>query len=188
MERTIVGLFNLQTQATAALRDLQANGFPEDSLGIITPDPEGRGAQSAITDDPALKPNTVTEDAVTGGIFGGALGAFLAATGALVIPGIGPFISGGILVTLIGGGAGWLIGGLSGLGISEEDARYYQEQVESGRSLVSVKTADRVEDAVRILLRHGGEVDRLGGVSLRTDEEEAVQQVPEEAPGAASPA
>jgi len=188
MEHIVAGLFNLRTQADAALRDLQANGFTEDQLGIIAPDPEGRGGGESIASDPALKPNTVTEGAVTGGILGGALGAFLAATGALVIPGIGPFIAGGILVTLIGGGAGWLIGGLSGLGVSEEDARYFQEQVESGRSLVTVKTTDRVEDAVRILLRHGGEVDRLGGVGLLTDERETAPALPDKVPSAGSPA
>jgi hypothetical protein len=188
MERIVAGLFNLRAQADAALRDLHANGFTEDQLGIIVPDPEGQSFEDSIAADPALKPSMVSEDAVAGGILGGALGAFLAATGALVIPGIGPFISGGILVTLIGGGAGWLIGGLSGLGISEEDARYYQEQVESGRSLVTVKTADRVEDAVRILLRHGGEVDRLGGIGLPTDERKTASSVAGNAPSATSPA
>ncbi|HVA92941.1 MAG TPA: hypothetical protein VNL71_24240 [Chloroflexota bacterium] len=172
MARAIIGLFNTQVMANAALRDLSANGFADDKLGLVVKDVEQGGTLSTAEADMALRPGRTTEDAVTGGILGGALGAFLAVTGALVIPGIGPFIAGGVLITLLGGGAGWLIGGLAGLGIPEEDARYYQEQVESGRALVSVLAGDQEEDAVRILLRHGGEVNRLGGTSLPVEAEE----------------
>lgn len=171
MARAIIGLFNTQVMANSALRDLRANGFAEDNLGLVVKDLEHGGVLSTSEAEAALRPERVTEDAVTGGILGGAIGAFLAISGALVIPGIGPFIAGGVLVTLLGGGAGWLVGGLAGLGIPEEDARYYQEQVESGRALVTVLAGDREEDAVRILLRHGGEVNRLGGTSLPLEAE-----------------
>jgi len=178
MARAIIGLFNTQVMANSALRDLRANGFAEDNLGLVVKDLEHGGVLSTPEADAALRPDRVTEDAVTGGILGGAIGAFLAVSGALVIPGIGPFIAGGVLVTLLGGGAGWLVGGLAGLGIPEEDARYYQEQVESGRALVTVLAGDREEDAVRILLRHGGEVNRLGGTNLPLETEPRTAPAP----------
>jgi len=178
MARAIIGLFNTQVMANSALRDLRANGFAEENLGLVVKDLEHGGVLSTAEADMALRPERVTEDAVAGGLLGGAIGAFLAVSGALVIPGIGPFIAGGILVTLLGGGAGWLVGGLAGLGIPEEDARYYQEQVESGRALVTVLAGDREEDAVRILLRHGGEVNRLGGTSLPLEAEPRTAPVP----------
>lgn len=177
MAGPIIALFNTQVLANAAIRDLEVNGFASEKVGLVVKDMDG-GTVVSPEADAALRPAHTTEDAVAGGLIGGTVGAFLAATGALVIPGIGPFISGGILVALIGGGAGWLVGGLAGLGIPEEDARYYQEQVEDGRSLVTVIADGLEEDAVRILLRHGGEVNRLGGTGLPTGDRESALAAP----------
>jgi uncharacterized protein (TIGR02271 family) len=94
---------------------------------------------------------------VAGSVVGGTAGAILAAIGALVIPGVGPFISGGILVSLVGGAAGWLVGGLAGLGIPEDEAKYYEEQVGHGKALVTVDAQGRDEEARAILLRDGAE-------------------------------
>ena len=55
----------------------------------------------------------------------------LAGIGALAIPGVGPIIAGGALASTlagagIGAAAGGLLGALVGLGIPEEEARYYE--------------------------------------------------------------
>lgn len=149
---TVAGLFPDRGSAENAVRALQDAGFNAEGIGIVM---RGQHETSEAADEAVV--NTTT-GAVTGGVVGGALGAILAATGTLVIPGIGPFISGGILATaLVGGVAGWLVGGLVALGIPREEAEYYQGQVERGRVLVTVDATGREEEARTTLLRNGAE-------------------------------
>jgi hypothetical protein len=56
---------------------------------------------------------------------------------------------------LAGAAAGGLLGALAGLGIPEEEARYYEGEFKSGRTLVTVKAGDRYDEAWRILERFG---------------------------------
>jgi len=152
MARSIAGLFNDRDSAEAAIRDLKAAGFDASRMGIVTQD---KGVNQDLAEEHGTR---ATEGAVTGGLIGGSIGALMAATGALVIPGIGPFISGGILATaLVGGTAGWLVGGLAGLGIPREEAEYYEGQVQQGRTLVTVDAQGREAEARSILLRNGAE-------------------------------
>lgn len=151
MARSIAGLFPDRHSAEQAIVDLKNNGFDPAKIGIVMRD---KAETKAVT---AEHGTHSTEGAVAGGIVGGTAGALLAAVGALVIPGVGPFISGGILVSLIGGAAGWLVGGLAGLGIQEDEAKYYEEQVGQGRALVTVDAEGRDAEARQILLRDGAE-------------------------------
>lgn len=76
----------------------------------------------------------------------------------MIIPGIGPFISGGILATSLAGGAlGWLVGGLAGLGIPKDEAEYYENRVQEGSALVTVDAEGRDAEARQILLRDSAE-------------------------------
>lgn len=150
MARSIVGLFPNRAAAEQAVEDLKAADFGASRIGVVMQD-------SAQQRDIAETHGTsTTEGAVAGGIIGGSLGAILAATGALVIPGIGPFITGGILTTaLVGGAAGWLVGGLAGLGIPQEEAEYYEDRVQQGDALVTVDAEGRDGEARAILLHNG---------------------------------
>jgi uncharacterized membrane protein len=69
----------------------------------------------------------------------------MAAIGALVIPGLGPFIAAGPILAAIegaagGAAAGALTGALIGMGISEHDAKLYEGNVKQGAILMSVHT------------------------------------------------
>src|SRR6266567_7132827 len=95
--------------------------------------------------------------AVSGGIIGGVIGA----AAALLIPGIGPAIAGGILVTVLGGAAigaaaGGIVGALVGMGVPEEEAHYYAGEFHSGRTLVTVRADGRQQEAINILHHFGG--------------------------------
>lgn len=81
--------------------------------------------------------------AITTGLVGGVIGA----AAALLIPGFGLAIAGGIIATTIGGAAigaaaGGLIGALMGMDITEEEAHHYEHHFKSGRILVIVKAGD----------------------------------------------
>ena len=54
-----------------------------------------------------------------------------------------------------GAAAGGLLGALTGLGVSEEDAKFYEGEFKAGRTIVSVRAAARYDEAVRILRAEG---------------------------------
>lgn len=68
--------------------------------------------------------------------------------------------SGGMLETLkslfTGQETGGVYDDLVGLGVQQDDATTYQREFEAGRSIVSVQTRDRMQDATDILARNGG--------------------------------
>ena len=74
---------------------------------------------------------------------------------------MGPFIAGGLLATVltgagVGAAAGGLIGGLTGLGLSEDEAKHYEGEFKAGRPVVTVNAGDRYSEAADILRRSGG--------------------------------
>jgi hypothetical protein len=113
--------------------------------------------------DPETIQRETATGAATGAVSGGVVGGLLGAAAALLLPGLGPALAGGILaVTLgsvaLGAVAGSFVGALTGFGIPEEDALYYQNELELGRIIVTVKAAERYQEAFDIL-RHNGAYD-----------------------------
>ena len=160
---TVVGVFEDRSHAEAAVRDLESAGFREDQVGIAYRDggaaTDRTGGGSEVTTDTGSGSGALT-GAVTGTVLGGLLGA----AAALLIPGVGPVVAAGILGPILGGAAagaglgavgGGITGGLVTTGVREEDAQYYGGEFESGRTLVTVKAADRATEARAILGRHG---------------------------------
>ena len=154
MARSIVALFPDRGSAERAIGELKAAGFDPTRMGLVLRDP---AAARGVADEQGI---SATAGAVTGGIVGGTAGTILAASGALIIPGIGPFITAGVLASLASGTAEWLIGSLIGMDVPRDEAEYYQAQVEQGSALVTVDAQGRDNEARRILLRAGAQ--RLG--------------------------
>ena len=74
---------------------------------------------------------------------------------------MGPVVAGGALAvflanTLGGVAVAGLAGALLQLGLSESEARYYESQLKSGRTLLTVKTVRRADEAVHLLRQHNG--------------------------------
>ena len=90
-----------------------------------------------------------------------------------LIPGVGPFIAGGLLATVltgagVGATAGGLIGGLTGMGLSEDEATHYEGEFKAGRPVVTVNAGDRYSEAADILDRSGGRGYQAGGSTTTT--------------------
>ncbi len=132
------------------------SGFHDDQIGIAVRDRDkGEGTIRSESDAGDAGGGAAT-GALTGGVVGGVLGALAAG----LIPGIGPVLAGGLLAGVLGGAAagaaaGGLIGALAEMGIPEDEAKYYNEEFESGRTLVTVKADGRYDEARRILQDHG---------------------------------
>jgi hypothetical protein len=161
LQPVVVGLFVDSEQARQAVRELRAAGFGEDQIGVVARD-------GALRPAAAAEDGGVWED---GAVAGAATGAGIGAVWALgiaagVLPAIGPVLAGGLLASVLASAAGGVVvggvlGALIGLGIPEEEATYYNSELQLGRTLVTVRPGGREAEARAILGRHGA-YDRAG--------------------------
>ncbi len=159
----VVGVCAGLDEANRAIADLRAVGFRDGQLGILTRDTR-RNSESeprlGLPSDPTY--TRWEEGSGIGAAVGGAAGLGLGlAVVAGLLPAIGPVIAGGTLVALLasagaGAVAGTVVGALIGLGVPEDAARWYEDQLAAGRVIVVVQNAGgRAAEAQRIFQRHG---------------------------------
>jgi hypothetical protein len=149
---TVTGLFKTPAEAQSAVQELVNSGWPHEDIGLVT----GRPSAGGRHDPHALG----VKDAEKGAVVGGLAGLFIGLS-ELAVPGVGPVLVGGWLVTTllgagVGAAAGGLVGSLVDAGISHEEAGRLAEGVKAGGTLVTVRSSgDRIADAEEILRRHG---------------------------------
>lgn len=159
MSSLVTGVFNQSLNATRAIEDLHAAGFPTTDISVLTSESTSNHAFAVKTG------SKVGEGAAIGAGAGGAIAALvvgLSAVGVVASGGLGLVAAGPIVAALAGAGAGaaagGLVGGLVGLGIPEHEAKYYDGIIEKGGVLVGVKAeGDRRDVAKRILEQCGAE-------------------------------
>jgi hypothetical protein len=154
---TIIGVFSNREKARQAVSELKAMGFLDQQIGYIARDEDGK---TGLKNDPT--DSRWEEGTGIGAAAGAATGAGLGlAVAAGLISPVGPIIAGGALVALIasagvGATVGTVVGGLIGLGVPEEDASYYEQEVHAGKYVVTVNAGDRGSEAKSLFLRLGG--------------------------------
>ena len=152
-EQTYARLYDTYSAATDAVRALEAAGFSEDHISVISRKNED-GAH------PNMDETAAGTGATVGTLVGGGAG-LLAGIGLLAIPGIGPLVAAGWMVAAltgagVGAAAGGLAGSLVGSGVDEVDAQVYAEGVSRGGTLVTVRADDsRIARAKEIMNAHG---------------------------------
>ncbi|HEU5011526.1 MAG TPA: hypothetical protein VFT66_03205 [Roseiflexaceae bacterium] len=150
----VLGVFDDALTARRAMEDLRDSTYPFEDVSIITRQTEDGEAVSNNDDVSA------GEGAAVGAVWGGLVGL-----GALLIPGIGPFIAGGALfAALTGAITGAVVGGVTAAlvdfgGIPEAEARQYEQYVHEGKTLIAVKARDSSDahEARQILAQHGAD-------------------------------
>jgi hypothetical protein len=154
---TVVGVFEDRLHANKAITELHQAGFSQSQIGVAMPHAEG-GEDITATDPDSH----AASGALTGALTGLGLGA-LAGLGVLagVIPVVGPAIAAGTLGVIIsnaaaGAGIAGLVGALVGAGIPEHEAKFYQGELETGRSIITVEAAGRADEATVIMRQCGG--------------------------------
>jgi len=154
---TVVAVFRDSDKARDAIEALKNAGFASQDIGVLMRD------KGETKDFAAETGSHAGEGAATGAIGGGILGGlagWLVGIGALVIPGVGPFVAAGAFGTAlagagVGAGVGLIAGALVGMGIPEEEADWYEGEVKSGNTLVSVIASDRYDEARGLLRKYG---------------------------------
>lgn len=154
---TVIGTFESASRAQAAVSELRSMGFTESQIGVASKSSEDIvGAHSATNAEENAGEGAATGAAV--GLGAGALWGLGILAG--VLPAIGPVIAGGTLAAIAasaatGAAAGGLAGALLGMGVSEDDVKYYNNEFTRGRTVVTVDAGTRVADASRVLSRNG---------------------------------
>ncbi len=164
----VSAVFDSHSEAERAITELRSAGVRDSALSIVHQQ-DGRNTTSDgsghSTDDDGGNKSGLVKGLIGGGAVGAALGV-----AALAIPGVGPLAAAGAIAAsavpegaAIGAALGAATGGLSGYlskhGVSDEDARYYEERINSGGVFVSVDTGDSGIDSERareILYNAGG--------------------------------
>ena len=147
--RTVVGLFRDRNEVQAALHDLEGDGISREHISIVAYHPDGNEHGSELG-------SNTTKGAAAGGIAGLVLGFC-----AIALPGIGPILAAGpIAAALAGAGVGAATGGMLGalvdMGVPGHEAKYYEDAVHQGGTLVIVRSrGEMAEKAQSVLDRHG---------------------------------
>jgi len=188
MDRTTaIAIFDDRVQAQRAIEQLKRAGFTEREIGVTARDMEGHDIDVADGD----KKTHAKEGAIAGVAAGAGVGA-LWGLGILagVLPGIGTAIAGGTLAAILssaaaGAATAGVAGSLIGLGIPEDEAKYYDREFQAGRVVVTVDAGARLQEAQMILVQHSGydmasapeRAQRLGatpGMTMEEAREDAV--------------
>jgi len=154
MAITVLGVFDDALTARRAMEALRDSTYPFEDVSIISRQTQDGEAVSSTEDVSA------GEGAAVGAVWGGLIGL-----GALLIPGIGPFIAGGALfAALTGAVTGAVVGGITAAlvdfgGIPEAEARQFEQYVHEGKTLIVVKAnnSDDAYEARQILAQHGAD-------------------------------
>jgi hypothetical protein len=142
MPHTVAGLFQTRSEADMGLRKLKDAGFTDDQLAVSTPAVRRRGHYWTKQ----------LAGLVLGTVLGGVLGLILGLFAMHRLPG-NP-IATLIFIVVAGAVTGGVAGGLFSMSASGDRALHYEQEVESGRVLVSV-AGPRLEEARAILLAAG---------------------------------
>lgn len=168
MSRTITKLYDNYSDAKSALTALEQLGVPHSDISIVASNADGAhgdhdGADLGDVNDHGDVSRGVSTGAAIGGV-----GGLLAGLGLLAIPGLGPIVAAGWLVsTAVGAGigaaggaaTGGIVGALKNAGHSEDEANVYAEGVRRGGTLLSARVDDALATEADAILSGHRSVD-----------------------------
>lgn len=160
MAKTVLAVFAHEHDANQVVIALEDMGYDPKDISFISQENKKEAAADLGTD--------VVEGAAAGAAKGGAIGGVAGLlAGAGVLPVIAGLLIGGPIAAAVGltgvaaatasgaitgAIAGGLIGSLTSLGLSDEDAHYYDETIKAGGVAVAVTAKDGDDDKVESLL------------------------------------
>ncbi len=158
---SVFSIYRDRPAVEQAVDALRSAGFRNTDISVLFA--ENEGTKDFAFEKGTKAPEGATAGAGSGIVVGGVLG-WLAGIGLLAVPGIGPFVAAGpIISTLAGMGIAGTIGGIAGaligMGMPEYEAKRYEGRVKGGHILLSVHCDDRswADRAERVVSQTGGE-------------------------------
>jgi len=153
MTVTISRLYDNYGAARAAVRALESAGVPHNDISILASNAENwysKDKGDTYPDRDLDGKDDRAEAARTGAGVGATLGGvagLLAGLGMIAIPGIGPVVAAGWLVSTLTGAAavgatGGILGALSQAGVGKEEADVYAEGLRRGGAVVSARVTE----------------------------------------------
>lgn len=138
-DRVYSRVFDDRESAEAAYNDLTARGYTHDDVNVLMSDQTRDKYFKNDAHDSALGDKAM-ENAGTGSMIGGGIGALIGAVAAIgsnvLLPGLGLVVAGPIAAGLAGAGAGALTGGLigalTGAGVPKDKAEEYERKIKDG--------------------------------------------------------
>lgn len=150
MSVTISRLYDDYASASAAVTELERRGIARDDISIVSNNADSwykaPGKHDRDRDGVDDRAEGAAAGAGIGATVGGVAG-LLAGLGMLAIPGLGPVVAAGWLVSTaavaaVGGAAGGIVGALVESGVDKDAADIYAEGVRRGGSLVVARVPD----------------------------------------------
>ncbi|WP_428912303.1 general stress protein [Niallia sp. Krafla_26] len=146
MMNQVIGVYENEQQAAIVVEDLKGKGYTTEEISVIAKNTKERS--EIITEE--VEPSTM-DGAVAGAATGAAIGiaGVIAGLSTLLIPGFGAVLAAGPIITTIGGavvgassGAGGLKPALMEMGVPEDEAERYADDVQEGKILVLLHTKE----------------------------------------------
>ena len=163
MASVILGVFSQTDKAADAIDALEAEGYNPKDMSFMMKD-----SAHAKEFSKGTGAGEVVEDTVGGAVGGAILGGLAGLVASFVIPGLGAFFIGGPLAAALGltgaaattasgaatgAVAGGLLGALtSAFGLSDDEARIYEQRINEGGILVAVPARAGDEEEVESIL------------------------------------
>ena len=168
----VFGIYPSITSVEIGVDELKAGGFRNTDISVLFPESSG-----TIDFAPEKNAKAPEGDASTRMILGGTLG-WLVGMGAPAIPGFGPSLAAGpIMTALAGAGVGGTVAGIAGaligMGIPEHEAMRYEGRIKDGSILLSVHSDDSVWTR-----RAEGILRRTGAQDIASTGESAADETP----------
>lgn len=141
MTKRVIGIYENEQQAAEIVESLKKQGYLTEDISVVAKHIE---TPDEVTQE--VKPST-KDGAIAGAATGGAIGmaGVLVGLSTVVIPGFGAVLAAGPILATIGGavvGAGTDAGGLKHalleIGVPDDEAEQYADDVQSGKVLVLV--------------------------------------------------
>ena len=164
MTVTISRLYNNYGDARAAVRQLEAAGVSHGDISVIASNAENwyKDGKDTYPDRDLDGKDDRAEAAGTGAALGATAGGaagLLAGLGLMAIPGVGPVVAAGWLVSTLagaaaGGATGGALGALTQAGVSKDEAHVYAEGLRRGGAVVSARVADSDADRLQATMDH----------------------------------
>lgn len=173
MTKTVLGIFTERDDAGEAINKLKAEGYNPKDISIVMKD-QKEGERLADDTGSDVVGGTMS-GATTGAVVGGIAGLL----SSFVLPGLGAFFIGGPIATALGltgaaastvsgattgAIAGGLLGALTSFGLSEDEARGYEERIKEGAILVAIPAKEGDERIVEQILREA-DADQIKSVA-----------------------